>query len=343
MAGLFGGLPYLGAAAAELEALATPPGMMLERVANTHLLHKNLSLAAENERLQEENARLMQATLAQERAMLVNENAFLQMQQMQMYAQQMNQALDPWGYPLPHCRLAQQPQPAHKAQARKQQAPHAGQHPPVHPPGSLRPRKGSKENTSRGKWLAQNPANNESIASTSASTSAAPSAATSFAESSKAERSDDGEDSAVEQTTIMMRNIPNNYTRTMLLELIDAEGFKGQYDLVYIPIDFNSDAGFGYAFINLLHPEVAEKLRAHFQSFSGWSTTSDKVCDVMWSGVHQGLEAHIERYRNSPVMHESVPDEFKPAIFKDGVRIPFPPPTRAPRAPRIRRRNQEAE
>ena len=31
-------------------------------------------------------------------------------------------------------------------------------------------------------------------------------------------------------------------------------------------------------------------------------------------------EAHVERYKNSPVMHKSVPDEYKPVIFADGVR-----------------------
>ena len=28
-----------------------------------------------------------------------------------------------------------------------------------------------------------------------------------------------------------------------------------------------------------------------------------KVCQVSWSGPHQGFDAHVARYRNSPVMH----------------------------------------
>ncbi|CAK9040679.1 unnamed protein product [Durusdinium trenchii] len=31
------------------------------------------------------------------------------------------------------------------------------------------------------------------------------------------------------RTTVMLRNLPNNYTRDMLLELIDSLGFRGQY------------------------------------------------------------------------------------------------------------------
>ena len=47
----------------------------------------------------------------------------------------------------------------------------------------------------------------------------------------------------------------------------------------------------------------------------------------------RGLEAHVERYRNSPVMHRSVPDQYKPVIFKDGVRKPFPRATKKVKAP----------
>ena len=44
-------------------------------------------------------------------------------------------------------------------------------------------------------------------------------------------------------------------------------------------------------------------------------------------------QAHVERYRNSPVMHRSVPDQYKPVIFKDGVRKPFPRATKKVKAP----------
>jgi phosphatidylglycerophosphate synthase len=61
-------------------------------------------------------------------------------------------------------------------------------------------------------------------------------------------------------------------------------------------------------------------------------------CQLMPSKQHhKGLGAHIERYRNSPVMHESVPDEYKPAMYTRGVRVPFPPPTKNLRMPRIRK------
>lgn len=141
------------------------------------------------------------------------------------------------------------------------------------------------------------------------------------------------------KTTVMMRNLPNDYTREMLLNLLEREGFRGCYDLLYLPIDYSSEVGFGYAFINLVSHAEAERFRKHFKDFASWDVVSQKVCDVSWSTVLQGVRAHVERYRNSPVMHEAVRDEFKPVLFADGERVPFPAPTKSIRAPRARRRD----
>lgn len=137
--------------------------------------------------------------------------------------------------------------------------------------------------------------------------------------------------------TVMLRNLPNNYSRAILLELIDSEGFAGQYDFFYLPMDFKSRASLGYAFVNLVSPAQAHAFREHFDGFSRWVLPSQKVCSVNWSTPYQGLEAHVERFRNSPVMHEAVPDEYKPVVFVNGIRTSFPPPTKKLRAPRTRR------
>lgn len=132
----------------------------------------------------------------------------------------------------------------------------------------------------------------------------------------------------------MMRNLPNNFTRQKLLDLLEAEGFAGSYDFVYLPIDFQSNAGLGYAFLNFALPEVADQFRQYFSGFRGWAMCSEKVCEVTWSDSVQGLHNHMERYRNSPVMHESVPDELRPLLFRGLERVPFPAPTKKIRAPR---------
>merc|ERR1712139_725567 len=45
----------------------------------------------------------------------------------------------------------------------------------------------------------------------------------------------------VAPTTLMLRNLPIEYDRTMLLELLDAEGFTGPYDFLYLPADFRKN------------------------------------------------------------------------------------------------------
>uniref|UniRef100_A0A7S2DTM2 Mei2-like C-terminal RNA recognition motif domain-containing protein n=1 Tax=Alexandrium andersonii TaxID=327968 RepID=A0A7S2DTM2_9DINO len=120
------------------------------------------------------------------------------------------------------------------------------------------------------------------------------------------------------------------------MDLLDTEGFARKYDFLYLPIDFKSRACLGYAFINLVDSADVQRFWGRFDGYSKWVLPSKKVCHVSWSGPHQGLESHIERYRNSPVMHKSVPDEYKPVVFRDGVRVVFPSPTKTPRAPRIR-------
>lgn len=144
------------------------------------------------------------------------------------------------------------------------------------------------------------------------------------------------EEDACGRTTVMLRNLPNNYTRRMLLQLLDEEDFEGQYNFLYLPIDFGTAACLGYAFVNCISEVQAQRLIRSFQGFSAWRVRTRKLGRASWSDPHQGLQANVERYRNSPVMHESVPQDFKPIVFKDGVPVPFPKPTKKVRAPRVR-------
>jgi hypothetical protein len=134
-------------------------------------------------------------------------------------------------------------------------------------------------------------------------------------------------------TTLMMQNIPNEYSRQMLLDLLNGNGFAGKYDFAYLPLDFKTKRSLGYAFLNFTSKEVATQFLNAFEGFSGWCIPSRKVCAVTWSAL-QGLEAHVECYRSSPVMHSSVPEECRPLLFESGQKIPFPEPKKKIREPR---------
>jgi hypothetical protein len=146
----------------------------------------------------------------------------------------------------------------------------------------------------------------------------------------------------VEHSTQMMRHIPTGFCRQKLLDLLDSRGFSGKYNLVYMPLDFKDASNLGYAFVDLISTDVAQDFEEAFQGFHDWGCESEKDCEVSWS-IYQGLQAHVDRYRNSPVMHPSVPDEFKPLIFLNGERVGFPEPTKALRAPKHWKQGQQGK
>merc|ERR1719223_2545119 len=84
----------------------------------------------------------------------------------------------------------------------------------------------------------------------------------------------------VQKTTIMLRNLPLEFTRSIFLALLDSEGFARRYDFVYMPRNFETSGGFGYAFVNLVSEADAESARQHFQDFKSWSVQSEKRCET---------------------------------------------------------------
>jgi len=275
-------------------------------------------------RLAEENARLRHANLLQQRALLERENAKLQL--------------------AASVSLAT---PGLMSGPPGLDAPPGMQHAHCAPPGTFQATWDpvTAANASMAAMIARSVQLGASITSQStdchsmtsslASSSSVMSSATSLMEYGFDFRETMKRDS-VGKTTVMLRNIPNNYTRELLIELLDVHGARPSYNMVYLPIDFASNAGFGYAFVNFVAQKEAEAFMDRVQGFRSWSVSSEKVLEATWSSAHQGIESHIARYRNSPVMHASVPDEQRPALFKDGVRIPFPTPTKKLKAPRPR-------
>jgi hypothetical protein len=142
------------------------------------------------------------------------------------------------------------------------------------------------------------------------------------------------------RTTLMIQNVPAQCTNTMMVEMLDSAGLFGKYDFVYAPTDFRTYTAFGYAFVNFTTNKNAVQAMDVLGGLICPTWSEQKVAfEVNWCEAHQGLKVHVNKYQNSPVMHPSVLEEYKPLIFKNGLRQPFPPPTKAIKEPRLRRSN----
>jgi len=126
-----------------------------------------------------------------------------------------------------------------------------------------------------------------------------------------------------ERTTVVLRNLPSHLSRSELVKILDDAGFSKKYDFVYLPTNFRNMTVFGYAIVNFCDAADAQ---AALDQFRGTDVDGQAMI-TEWSKSQQGYADLVCRYRDSPVMHTSVPDQHKPIILANGCLQPFPPPT----------------
>merc|ERR1740138_1664260 len=154
-------------------------------------------------------------------------------------------------------------------------------------------------------------------------------------------------------TTVMLRNIPNKYTRQMLIDQLHSAGFHGEIDYLYLPTDFANRCNVGYCFVNMRTP--AARLRFS-QAFDGVACqtclpgfNSYKVCQVT-RAKWQGREDNVRRLKSGPELMAQLAahPEWLPLLLDiEGNQEPFlcdegVPAARGPAAPRrqMRKKNQ---
>mmetsp|Transcript_6091 Transcript_6091/g.11653 ORF Transcript_6091/g.11653 Transcript_6091/m.11653 type:complete len:220 (-) Transcript_6091:70-729(-) len=128
-------------------------------------------------------------------------------------------------------------------------------------------------------------------------------------------------------TTFHIKNVLPDCTRDSIVSVLNEYGFERRYDLIYLPIKFDTGEHMGYAFVNFVSPGDAEVFKEEFPIFYGQICDDGQPCTIN-NGKMQGLERLIEGYRNSPIMHESIPKEYQPMMFEEGILVDFPPPTK---------------
>lgn len=101
-------------------------------------------------------------------------------------------------------------------------------------------------------------------------------------------------------TTIMMRNLPNKYTQRMLLTEVNQVGFLGTFDFLYLPIDTETAANRGYAFLNFIDPSFAWMFKISYEGRKMNRFNSSKVVSVMPATL-QGFDANYTHYSSARV------------------------------------------
>lgn len=117
------------------------------------------------------------------------------------------------------------------------------------------------------------------------------------------------------RTTCMIKNIPNKYTQTMLINLLNEHHF-GCFDFVYLRMDFKNKCNVGYAFVNFTKIEYIISFY-HKINNKGWKMfSSNKISELTYASI-QGFDNLINKFRNSLVMKEQ--ESYRPKVFyKDG-------------------------
>ncbi|KAK1420277.1 hypothetical protein QVD17_21731 [Tagetes erecta] len=133
-------------------------------------------------------------------------------------------------------------------------------------------------------------------------------------------------------TSVMIRNIPNNYTRTLLVEFLDkhcrlenakaGNTTRSAFDFVYLPVDFKHRLNAGYAFVNFTTSEAAWKFHSSVKGKHWVLFQSRKIADVTRARI-QGKDAlvrNFERMKLCSPLAEYLPVWFEPA--RDGSKLP---------------------
>lgn len=115
------------------------------------------------------------------------------------------------------------------------------------------------------------------------------------------------------RTSLMVRNIPNKYTQSMLISEFQETGHgPGNIDFFYLPIDFRNKCNRGYAFINFVD---YSDIVSFYDAYNGkhWKVfKSDKICCITYARI-QGKESMMKRFQNSALMEKD--QEYRPLVF----------------------------
>lgn len=115
--------------------------------------------------------------------------------------------------------------------------------------------------------------------------------------------------------TVMVRQLPRQYTQRMLLQEVVRRGFEGLFDFLYLPYDFKKGINVGYGFVNFTEPEYALQFRDSLdgQFLDKYMRMKGKAVRVHPAQV-QGYEANYRHFAHTKTGQKQDP-AFSPLFF----------------------------
>lgn len=97
-------------------------------------------------------------------------------------------------------------------------------------------------------------------------------------------------------TTLMLRNLPHNIRQKDFVDKLNAVGFSDLYDFVHVPNRLGMNVNKGYAFVNMLTPEIARSLIKLWHNKHAFSQRSK--LDISLGHV-QGFDANVAAWNSA--------------------------------------------
>jgi len=119
-------------------------------------------------------------------------------------------------------------------------------------------------------------------------------------------------------TTVMIRNIPKEYSQDELIEEVSAIMGHEPFDFFYLPWDFQVNANVGYAFVNFHRSKSAHLAMKLFAKYQFKVHPCAKLGDASPAHI-QGLENNLRHLEHRAVVHENHP--CSPVVMWKGQKI----------------------
>ena len=115
------------------------------------------------------------------------------------------------------------------------------------------------------------------------------------------------------RTTLMIKNIPNAFSRETILANIDR-CCRNKYDFFYLPIDQKTNCNLGYGYINMIDLDSVCTMYREFHGKRWSNTRSVKVCTICYGRLQSGNENLVEYCSDWSVMTSD--EKYHPLFFK---------------------------